>query len=98
MDGLVLPPAPAVKAAVPSFVLACYSHRYFATALDAAGSALLLSMRALMAPEGYLIDALARALGDNAPRAAVRARAVATYAQWQRLSVGTASPMFDPAL
>ena len=97
MDGLALPPAPAVKAAIPSFVLACYSERYFAPALGAAGSDLLLSMRALMAPEGYLIDGLARALGDNEPRSAVRSRTVAAYAKWQRLSIGTASPMFSPA-
>ena len=77
-------------------LIAAVTKLQLSPALGAAGSDLLLSMRALMAPEGYLIDALARALGDNAPRSAVRSRTVAAYADWQRLSIGIASPMFSP--
>jgi hypothetical protein len=50
--------------------------------------------RSLMAPEGYVVDAITRALGENLPRGEVRARAVEAYAQWQRLSPRAASSIF----
>ena len=50
--------------------------------------------QALMAPEGYVIEALTRALGDNLSRQAVRAQVVRSYASWQRISVGSAGRVF----
>ena len=95
MDGKRLPAAPQRKGtAIPSFVLACYSESYFAGALDAAGSRALVTTRALMAPEGYVVEAAARALGDNRGAAEVRNDTVNAYARWQRLSFGVASAMF----
>jgi hypothetical protein len=47
-----------------------------------------------MAPEGYVVEAAARALGDNRPAPAVRDDTVRAYAKWQRLSFGVASAMF----
>lgn len=95
MDGKQLPAPPTNKAsAIPSFVLACYSEPYFAGALDAAGSKALVSTRALMAPEGYVVEAAARALGDNRAAPDVRDHTVRAYAHWQKLSWGVASAMF----
>jgi hypothetical protein len=48
-----------------SFVLACYSENYFAASLRHAGSTPLVTTRALMAPEGYLIHAIVEGLGQN---------------------------------
>jgi len=97
MDGLKLPKptAPAeARRPIPSFVMACRSDAYFTRSLQGAGSAPLVMTRDLMAPEGYVVDAITRALGDNVPRAEVRARAVSAYAKWQRLSPGVASTIF----
>jgi hypothetical protein len=96
MDGKQLPAAPPRRdASVPSFVMACYSESYFDASLRSAGSTPLLTTRALMAPEGYVIDAMVRGLGDNLSPSAVRDGVVREYAKWQRLSVGVASTMFS---
>lgn len=97
MDGLKFPAAPlpaAEKKPVPSFVMACASEPYFSPSLRLAGSEPIVMTRSLMAPEGYVVDAIARALGENLPRGEVRARAVEAYAQWQRLSPRAASSIF----
>lgn len=86
--------APAVASSVPSFVMACRSEPYFTPTLGALGSTPLVMTTALMAPEGYVVDALAKALGDDRPRAEVRDATVRAYARWQRLSPGVASHMF----
>ena len=94
MDGKKLPAARAGNA-IPSFVLACYSEAYFDRALTAAGSHPLVTTRALMAPEGYVVEAAARALGDNRPAPTIRDDTVRAYAQWQRLTFGVASTIFS---
>jgi hypothetical protein len=99
MDGKELPPPPPAEAgkrpwSTPSFVLACRSEPYFSRALATAGSRPLVMTRDLMAPEGYLIDALVRGLGDNVSTASLRQRVVETYAKWQRIPVRTASTIF----
>ncbi|MBW2456286.1 MAG: hypothetical protein JRI68_17335 [Deltaproteobacteria bacterium] len=98
MDGVKLPAArsTAGPGAVPSFVLACYSESYFGAALRGSGSVSLVMTRAFMAPEGYVVEATARALGDNLPRAEVRDAAVRAYARWQRISAVAAGQLFDP--
>jgi hypothetical protein len=95
MDGKKLPePAKAARSPVPSFVLACESEPYFAPSLVKAGSLPLVTTATLMAPEAYLVDAIVRGIGENAPAVELRARAVATYAKWQRLSHKQASSVF----
>jgi len=98
MDGIRLPAARAGAGpgAVPSFVLACFSERYFGTSLRAHGSDTLVMTQAFMAPEGYVVEATARALGDNRSHAEVRAAAVRAYAKWQRLSAVAAGQLFAP--
>ncbi len=54
--------------------------------------------RTYMAPEGYVISALATALGDNLSATAVRQRTVEAYAKWQRLTPKQAGAIFaDPS-
>jgi hypothetical protein len=81
-------------AATPSFVLACRSDAYFSSALRAVGSEPLVMTRDLMAPEGYVIEALVRALGDRVSESMLRARVVSAYAEWQRIPERTASLIF----
>ncbi len=50
---------------LPCFVFACRSAPYFSQALSDAGSNPLVMTRDLMAPEGYIIEAMARGLGDR---------------------------------
>ncbi len=95
MDGKTLPPAAtAGRAPVPSFVLACRSEPYFGEALEKAGSRPLVTTSTLMAPEGYLIDALAQGLGERLGPAELRRRAVAAYAKWQKLTLAQAGSVF----
>jgi hypothetical protein len=107
MDGKTLPdlspspspsptPSPArpARAPVPSFVLACMSEPYFGPSLRDAGSPSLVTTSTLMAPEGYLIDAIARGLGENAPPAELRRRAVEAYGKWQKLTPREAGSVF----
>jgi hypothetical protein len=94
MDGKKLPPVTGARAPVPSFVLACKSEPYFGEALEKAGSRPLVTTSTLMAPEGYLIDAVAKGLGDNAGPVELRRRAVAAYAKWQRLTLKQAGSVF----
>ncbi|MDI1435978.1 hypothetical protein [Polyangium sorediatum] len=97
MDGVRLspPPGPEERArAIPSFVLACDSEPYFGPALRAAGSETWLMTRSLMAPEGYVLDAVVTAIGEHASPTTIRERAVAAYAKWQKLSHGAAGTIF----
>jgi len=81
-------------AALPSFVFACRSAPYFSQALASHGSTALVMTRDLMAPEGYVIEAMARGLGDHLSQAGLRQRVVAAYARWQRIPERTASSIF----
>lgn len=98
LDGYELPALPIQgdehSATPASFVLACYSEDSFSSSLRAAGSTPLVTTRALMAPEGYVVDAVLRALGDNATRPMLRKRVVRAYAQWQQIPEQTASSLF----
>lgn len=96
MDGKL---APALKSkdpkGIPSFVMACHSASYFAAPLAARHSATLLMTRALMAPEGYVIEAIATALGDNVSKRELRRRVVGAYAKWQKVEAKVASTIFE---
>jgi hypothetical protein len=100
MDGIALEKivgaaeTPGPDAALPSFMFACRSAPYFSGALASGGSAALVMTRDLMAPEGYVIEAMARGLGDHLSQAELRQRVVAAYARWQRIPERTASTIF----
>ncbi len=100
MDGIAFPPPlPATKTGdgpIASFVLACISEKYFSGALRSVGSEPIVMTDSFMAPEGYVVDAVTQALGDNESARGARARAVAAYASWQRLSPQQVSPIFAP--
>lgn len=98
MDGKRLPPAPPESGrAIPSFVLACLSERFFAAALRRAGSLPLVTTQAYIAPEGYVLTAAARALGRNASLGELRDEVVRAYAKAHGLSSGAASRLFAAA-
>jgi hypothetical protein len=96
MDGLRLPPVDESAAREPlaSFVLACLSERYFAAPLQRGGSRPLVTTRSFMAPEGYVVEAAARAFGDNASPEQIRKDVAQAYARWQRISLATAARVF----
>jgi hypothetical protein len=97
MDGVPLPKIAPKGTAIPSFVMACESESYFGAPLRKLGSAPLLTTRTRMAPEGYVVDALVRALGDGASLDDVRSRTIDAYATWQRLERRAASGVFADA-
>ncbi|MFW5741345.1 MAG: hypothetical protein ACOC1F_13375 [Myxococcota bacterium] len=86
MDNVKLPPAPAIHEAspIPSFVLACFSERYFGPSLRRAGARPLVTTRSYMAPEGYLVRAMAEGLAANEGPDALRSRAAAAQRSWQK--------------
>jgi len=86
----------ALAGAIPSFVLACYSDKYFTSSLQQAGSTPLVTTRALMAPEGYLIHAIVEGLGQNLTLQELRQRTVQSYARWQRITEREARRTFTP--
>ena len=95
MDGTTLPEVGQRETgALAAFVLACRSDSYFSASLRDAGSTPMVMTRSLMAPEGYVVEAAARALGDNLPRAQIRNRTVWAYARWQRIEPRLADRVF----
>ncbi|MEM9696342.1 MAG: hypothetical protein AAGA56_27605, partial [Myxococcota bacterium] len=81
MDGMRLPTAVAdPRQPVPSFVMACLSDRFFSQAMRAAGSTPIVMTRSFMAPEGYVVEAAVRALGDHRSRPEIRSAVVDAYA------------------
>lgn len=86
MDGVRLPPAPPLAEArpIPSFVLACFSERYFGPSLRRVGARPLVTTRSYMAPEGYLVRALAEGLASNESPEALRQRAARVQRAWQK--------------
>lgn len=95
MDGIRLPAAtPHKSAAIPSFVLACDSEQYFGAALRSAGSETLVMTRSLMAPEGYVLDAVVRAMGAHSNTHQIRLAAIAAYAKWQKITHSAAGTIF----
>jgi hypothetical protein len=97
MDGYELKKTEAAvtSSSIPSFVIACKSEPYFSAALRERGSTPLVMTRDYVAPEGYAIEALVNALGDNASPREVRTRVVRAYARWQRISERVASTIFS---
>jgi hypothetical protein len=100
MDGKEPPPRakPSERRPIPSFVLACRSAAWFEAPLKERGSTPLVLTRDLMAPEGYVVEAVALGLGAAEPRTELRRRAVAAYAKWQKIEEKTAGSIFAKLL
>lgn len=95
LDGKKPPaPGPGKLAPVPTFVLACYSESWFSPSLRAAGASPLFTTKALVAPEGYVIEALVTALASKRTARDAGDAAIDAYASWQKLKRGVASAMF----
>lgn len=96
MDGLRLPEVEdGLREPVPSFVLACLSERFFSSSLRAAGSSPVVTTRAFMAPEGYAVEAAARAFGDHRTPEQIRDAVVRAYATWQKITPREAGRLFE---
>lgn len=79
----------------PAVVLACSSEAYFGPALARIGARPLLLTRTFMAPEAYLIDAVADAIARHGlDPAKIRAQAISAYAKYQGISSRAASTVF----
>jgi hypothetical protein len=77
-------------------VLACESDRYFGPALRALGAEPVAMTRTFMAPEAYLLEALAGSVarhGVDAP-GPLRTALIAAYAKYQRISTRAAGSVF----
>ncbi len=96
MDGKRLPAVGAGGAPIPSFVVACKSEPWFGPSLRQAGSVPLLTTRELMAPEGYVLDAVARSMAANGSARAIRRAAIDAYRSWQRIEERQAAWVFAP--
>ncbi len=97
MDGKKPPAivARAGRAPIPSFVMACHSRSYFDDGLTRRGSEMLLMTKQLMAPEGYVVDAIVGAVAENADKRTIKRRAIAAYAKWQKIEERVAATIFD---
>lgn len=80
---------------IPSFVMACRSRSYFEADLARRGSEMLLMTKQLMAPEGYVVEAIVGAVAENAGKPTIKRRAIAAYAKWQRVEEKVAATIFD---
>lgn len=81
----------------PAAVLACQSEPYFGPVLQALGSRPVVLTRTFMAPEAYLLEALAATVARHGPTDASAARAalVAAYARYQRITPRAAGTVFS---
>lgn len=77
-------------------VLACESDRYFGPALRALGVTPVAMTRTFMAPEAYLLEALAGSVARHGvdARQPLRTALIAAYAKYQRLSTRAAGSVF----
>ncbi|MCP3168227.1 hypothetical protein [Myxococcus qinghaiensis] len=81
----------------PVVVLACMSEQYFGPVLKTLGSSPIALTRTLMAPEAYLLEALATTVARHGPTeaTAMRSALVEAYARYQRISHRSASSVFS---
>ncbi|HEY4223265.1 MAG TPA: hypothetical protein VGO62_18030 [Myxococcota bacterium] len=93
-DRLMDVPAPSSPVHATSarvVVLACESEQFFGPALDARGAVKLAMTKTFMAPEAYLLEALASSLAKGID---VRPGLVDAYAKYQRISNKAAATVF----
>jgi hypothetical protein len=81
----------------PVAVLACESERYFGPVLQTLGVQPVVLTRSFMAPEAYLLEALAAAVAKHGPTATVplRTALVDAYARYQRITPKAAGTVFS---
>jgi hypothetical protein len=75
-------------------VLACLSDEYFAEHLQAAGSRPVVTTFSFMAPEAYVLEAVARGFAEQADEAELRRAAAAAYAKYQHISARAGNSVF----
>lgn len=67
-------------------VLACLSDEFFSEHLRAAGSKPVVTTYSFMAPEAYVLEAVARGFANGASEEELRSSAGVAYAKYQRIS------------
>ena len=95
-----LPPQTRVRPGAtprPVAILACQSEPYFSPLLEALGSQPVVLTRTFMAPEAYLLEALAASIARQGPTAAgpIRTALVEAYARYQRITPQAAASVFS---
>ncbi len=75
-------------------VLACMSDTFFARHLQAAGSKPVVTTHSFMAPEAYVLEAVARGFANQASEAELRSSAGIAYAKYQRISAKAGKSVF----
>jgi hypothetical protein len=81
----------------PVAILACESEKYFGPVLRALGAQPIALTRSFMAPEAYLLEALAASVAKHGPTAPVplRTALVDAYARYQRITPKAAGTVFS---
>lgn len=81
----------------PVAVLACMSEQYFGPVLRSLGARPVVLTRTMMAPEAYLLEALAATVARHGPTEAGRLRTalVDAYARYQRITPRAAGTVFS---
>jgi len=81
----------------PVAVLACMSEQFFGPVLQSLGARPVVLTRTMMAPEAYLLEALASAVARHGPTepVAIRTALVDAYARYQRITPKAASSVFS---
>ncbi|MDY7227849.1 hypothetical protein [Hyalangium rubrum] len=81
----------------PVAILACESEQYFGPVLRSLGVEPVLLTRTFMAPEAYLLEALAATVARHGPTdsESLRAALVAAYARYQRITPRAAGTVFS---
>jgi hypothetical protein len=81
----------------PVVVLACMSEQFFGPVLRSIGARPVALTRTLMAPEAYLLEALAATVARHGPTEAgpIRSALVDAYARYQRITPRAASSVFS---
>jgi hypothetical protein len=75
-------------------VLACLSDEFFSEHLHAAGSKPVVTTFSFMAPEAYVLEAVARGFANQASEAELRNSAGLAYAKYQRISAKAGKSVF----
>ncbi|PJZ52725.1 hypothetical protein [Leptospira adleri] len=81
----------------PAVVLACESEKYFGPVLRSLFVPQMAMTRTFMAPEAYLLEALAATVAKSGlkDKKAIRSSLVAAYAKYQRISTRAAGTVFS---
>jgi len=74
--------------------LACMSEEYFSAHLLAAGSRPVVTTYSFMAPEAYVLEAIARGFANQASETELRSSAASAYAKYQRISAKAGKAVF----